>query len=378
MKRFKGTQKFKNYKEMCEFLGMEPALRGSEREKQLYELRNHYDIEKHKSGRYSITYLSQKEQKRREGIASGKIKVIDGYEVNLKSPNCYEHTGIDKVILHCALNCKAETFAEFYAQCFGQCGYFQHILSDSLDEQYSFKALLKLYRIYEDEMDGGSLLTLSATDELMRSRLKEKIENCLDNLERKKFIKVNERYLLSNKTYVLAETVQPYVDQAYKNLGFRNPGLDMKSRSKREAFKKERNNLYQVDHPNVKIWRKELQITPLISPSHAAYPNMTEDERDHSLTLFFNVLQEKLLYDIAMATTRIGFPVQRPGYGEALVYDSMAKYIVKTYCVFEPGANDYTSLRNYSFYKVSNFEDMCKTRNHEPKCEEIPENIRDL
>lgn len=378
VKRFKGTKKCTSYKEMCAFLNIEAALRGPARQKQLSELRKYYDIETHKGGRYTLTYLTQQEREHRDGISSGKIKVIDGYEVNLKAPTCYEHTKIDQTILYFALNYNAETFAEFLAQCFGGCRYFRHILSQSTDEQYSFNALCKRYWIHDHEADNRVLLTLSATDDLIRDRLKKKVENSLSSFEQSGFIQVKEVYLLSDYQRVGAELIQPYVDQAYKNLGFQYPSIDMKSKAKREAFKKERNKLYQVDYPDKEIWRKEFQITPLLSPQSVEYPSMTEDELNHSLTLFFNVLREKLLYTVRMATNRIGFPAVQPNYGKAFALDTMAKAIIQTYCVFEADANESQRLQNYNFYAVSNFIDQCKPRFHEPEDEKSPENLRDL
>lgn len=69
-KKFTGTRKFKNYGEMVSALGLIPAKRGKEKEKQLEFLRQYYIIEIHKDRtttiRYKTSRLKQKETKDKE------------------------------------------------------------------------------------------------------------------------------------------------------------------------------------------------------------------------------------------------------------------------------------------------------------------------
>lgn len=377
MKRFKGTKKFNSYKEVCAFLGIEPAPKGVQRQKQLSALKKYYDIEQHKGGRYSLTYLTQKEQKRREDNAAGKIKVIDGHEINIMAPSCYKQIGIDDVILYHALNCKAKTWAEFYGQCFAGCSYFQHILSSSQDKEKNFEAFCNQLGLNKEYIDRHTLMTLSITDELIRSDLKDKVKYCLSTFKKNGFIIIEEFYQLSDKTSAPAEEILPYIQQAYKNLGIKNLGFYLKSSKNRKKYIDERNRLYEAKHPGVRILQKTIEITPQLSPSDTAYPCMTKEEQDSILSKFFVIFREKLIYRITKNTNRIGFPLTQAQYGKNL-YAPTATRIVETYCVFEPNAKDYTQLIDYDFYAVCNFVDECNSRIHESKHEKIPENQRDF
>ena len=147
-KRFKGTKIFLNYKELCTFLEIEPASRGTAKEQQLKELQKTYNIVKHNSGRYEVTYLTQKERDYKAGITGGWIQTIDGIEVNLKSPKCFQHTRINDYILHCALNTNTESMRDFQILCFHQCSYFYKLLNkkysgtDGLDSLQDRKSVV--------------------------------------------------------------------------------------------------------------------------------------------------------------------------------------------------------------------------------------------
>lgn len=109
MKKLKGVHKFKSYQEMCAALDIVPAKRGEDKESQLKEIRMFYVVDINKSGRIILTRINRKKEQARLDLESGKIKEVYGEQINLKSPKCYSHTGIDQYLLFCALNNNTQT-----------------------------------------------------------------------------------------------------------------------------------------------------------------------------------------------------------------------------------------------------------------------------
>lgn len=349
-KRFKGTQNVKNYHELCSFLKIEAAPRGAAREQQLEDLRKTYDITKHKSGRYDITYLTQIERDHRNGVAGGWIQTIDGVEVNLKSPQCYRHTGIDAYILCCALTTDTETMRDFQLLCFHQCSYFHKLLN----KRYSGDDGLNFL---QDQYD---TFILTKADELIEGRLDDRVDYLLEKLEKDKYIKLDRFYRLSNGSIASLDTVQPYVDQALHELGHRNEYYACRSKASREDYFQKRNELYQAgEQTDLKIVRKELHIIPLLTFTDDRYPKFTQEQQSETLTHFFNVFRAKLLYDLktpgkidlSKVPTRL-----KKGIQNKSVEQSIAEVIEK-YCTYETCDNEAFDIKRFNYYAVSGLED---------------------
>jgi len=356
-KRFKGAKTFKNYKELCAFLEIEPAPRGTAKEEQLKELRKTYDIIKFDSGRYTVTYLTQKELEYRAGITGGWIQTIDGYEVNLKSSQRYQHTGIDDYILYCALNSSTETMRDFQILCFHSCSYFYKLLNrdyngndglDSLQEQYDAFILTKV-------------------DELIEGRLDDKVDYLLKEFEKKKYISVERYYRLNNKSTVSLEIIQPYVDEALKVLNYKNEYFACRSKLSREIYFQKRNELFQEgEETDLEIVRKELHITPLLTPTDDRYPKLSQEQQAKVLNNFFNVFRARLLFDL-QTTYKIS-RAQVPTRLKAGIHDKdieqLLSEIIEKYCSYEATSNDISfNSKQFDYYAVSGLEDTLNSLN---------------
>ena len=348
-KWFKGTKTFNSYKELCEYLGIEPARRGAEREKQMQELSANYDIAKKKGGRYAITYITSAEQQRRKGIAAGWIVTIEGTEVNLRSPNCYQSTGIDQYILSCALTATTATKTGFILLCFHQCDYFQKILCSDYTGAGSLHDLREAYTIS----------ALAAADEIISSRLVGKIDYLLTDYEKKGYINVKQDCLLNDGSHATVGEIQPYVEQALMNLNLESEFHACHVRATREKFFRERNRLYQeATGTDLCIRRKELHITPLIKPSHKQYPHIGPQTQEEILRKFFEVLRAKLLYDLRTKNKYarlLPSGKDRNGIHKKTVAEQTAE-IISEYCVYFPDAAVFDPKR-YDYYAVGNLAD---------------------
>lgn len=351
LKRFKGTQTLKNYQELCSFLEIESAPRGTAREKQLEDLRKTYDIVKHKSGRYDVTYLTQAEREHRAGIAGGWIQTIDGVEVNLKSPQCYQHTGIDDYILYCALKADTETMRDFQILCFHECSYFYKLLNKGYSGTDGLNSLQEQYDTF----------ILTKADELIEGRLDDRVDYLLEKLEKGNCIKLDRFYRLSNDSIASLKTVQPYVDQALKELGYKNEYYACRSKTSREDYFQKRNELYQEgEQTDLKIVRKELHIIPLLSPTDDRYPKFTQEQQSEILTHFFNVFRAKLLYSLKAPgkIDRSKVPVRlKTGIQKKSIEQSIAEVIEK-YCTYEAGNEASFDMKQFNYYAVSGLEDI--------------------
>lgn len=346
-KWFKGTKTFNSYKELCQFLEIEPAPRGLQKENQLLELSAHYDITRHKSGRYTVAYITQRERERREGIYRGWIQTIDGVEVNLRSPNCYQHTGIDQYILHCALTAATSTKTEFYLKCFHQSEYFQRVLCSDYAGAGCLTELKAKYPVN----------VLAAADEIISTRLAGKADYLLEDFVEKGYIRINQFYLLSDGTHATIEEIQPYVNQALENLGFESEFHACRLKAYRKKYFLERNRLYQEgEHTDLKIYRKELHIIPLIGPKNPNYPNIGPEAQEAILRKFFPVLRAKLVYDLdTKEKYHFMMPLDRKGLHKQSVAQQIAE-VINQYCVYAPGGSDFDA-NQYDYYAVCNLLD---------------------
>lgn len=363
-KRFQGTKTFNSYKELCAFLEIDPAPRGTARQKQLEELRRSYKITKHKSGRYDITYLTKPTRKRKEGIASGQIQTIDGVKVDLESPTRYKHTRIDDYILYCALNADTETMRDFQIQCFNQSNYYYKLLNREYSGPDDLDSLQGQYDTF----------ILDKADELICGRLDDRVDYRLKKLEEKKYIKVWRCYLLSNKSTVSVESVKPYVKKALKKLGCKNEYYAFRSKAIREKYIELRNEYFQKGTgTDLEIRRKELHITPLLSPDDDRYPKLTQEQCAEILSHFFNVFRANIRYDlthpkidrktgeekkiitIAKIPARLKKGVQEEAVEEQVV--SKVSEVIEKYCTYEATSNNIAvDTSKFNYYAVSGLE----------------------
>lgn len=349
-KRFKGTKIFLNYKELCTFLEIEPASRGTAKEQQLKELQKTYNIVKHNSGRYEVTYLTQKERDYKAGITGGWIQTIDGIEVNLKSPKCFQHTRINDYILHCALNTNIETMRDFQILCFHQCSYFYKLLNKKYSGTDGLDSLQKQYDTF----------FITKADELISGRLDDRVDYLLEQFEKKGYIKLERFYRLSNDSTASINTIQPYVNKALEELGCKNEYYACRSKSIREKYFQIRNELYQKgEDTGLEIKRKELHIIPLLSPSDDRYPHLNQVQCSEILTSFFKVFRAKLLYEFT--TNEKIRKSQIPSKLKIGIQEKTAEQIVseiiEKYCTYEATSNDVSfDIKQFNYYAVSELE----------------------
>ena len=326
MKKLKGVHKFKSYQEMCAALDIVPAKRGEDKESQLKEIRMFYVVDINKSGRIILTRINRKKEQARLDLESGKIKEVYGEQINLKSPKCYSHTGIDQYLLFCALNNNTQTKQGFVIHCFRQCKYFKTVLKrenedlrQKLTEQYSVDVLVK-------------------ADEIIMVRLETIINTALRRFEEKGYISCERHYLLSDDTQAELSEIQPIVEAALKEMNLKSEYQAFANKELREKFIQLRKEKYQEKYAtSVYIKRKELIITPLIDKRNPWYPQLTKRDRQNILTHFFAVFREKLFYEIR-TNPKISQLNTRKGILPANV-DKKLTEIVQEYCVYMTTSN---------------------------------------
>ena len=100
-----GIHKYKNYKEMCNAIGIEPLSKRKERELQLEELKKYYDIKIHSNYNITLTYFTAREKRKQVKekkyniskkfpellnlIESQKIISFEGKQINCYNPKLF-------------------------------------------------------------------------------------------------------------------------------------------------------------------------------------------------------------------------------------------------------------------------------------------------
>ena len=363
-KRFQGTKTFNSYKELCAFLEIEPAPRGPAKKKQLEELQKTYDITKHTSGRFKVTYITQEERKRKEGIASGQIQTIDGVKVDLVSPTRYKHTRIDDYILYCALNADTETMRDFQVLCFYQCNYYYKLLSREYSGPDDLDSLQGQYDTF----------ILDKADELICGRLDDRVDYRLKQFEKKNYIKVWRCYLLSDKSTIAIDAVEDCVKKALKDVGCENEYYAFRTKATREKYIELRNKYFQeATKTDLEIRRKELHITPLLSPDDDRYPKLTQEQCAEILNHFFNVFRANILYDLThpkinrktgeekkiITIEKIPALLKKGIQEQAVEAQVVSKIseVIEKYCTYEATSNSISvDTSKFNYYAVSGLE----------------------
>lgn len=352
MKKLRGKHHYKSYKELCAALDIDPAPRGQEREKQKRSIAKLYQMDVHANNSIDLTRIPQKKATRQDKLDQGQIRVIDGREVDLGSNLLYQDTCIDQLILYRALMAKdrIDTKEGFVISCFDRTKFFRELLD-------------------RDSLESGnySVESIHLVHELVVSRLFAMVNTRLARFEEKGYIRTRRYYLLKGNSEASIEEVQPYVNQALKEMKLKREFQAYANKDCREKFLDLRSSLYERNGGRP-IISKKFHIEPLIhleardsyeDEDGMVIADLTNKDIQIILTSFFDIFREKAIYDFEKKTnpknakTRVSLDYIRECKFRKEHFEEVAE-IVNTYCAYmNRPINDIAQ----AFYSIKELEE---------------------
>lgn len=344
MKLLRGKHSFKNYQELCAALEIDPAKRGSGRDKQKEEIRKEFFLTENKNGTYSIekkTKADRAKATEQKKIESGQIVLIDGQMVDLKSTICYRNTHIDDYIEFMATTNydKFNTKRGFVSACFSRTKLFKELLAKENIPQLKIK--------YNAE-------SLHLVQEYTLRRLSAMLDTNLRRMEKAEKIEVSRGYVDDEENWYDEEEIKPFIEDALKFVGLKSEfQVYMRPYEDREIYHRKRNELFRATYGgNLKA--KRLFIEPLVNNDDTL--KLNNKDIQIILTSFFDIFRAKVRYDITNERKN-GFGDSVNGKRKLLEeYGDEALEIIDKYCAYTttPGQSGEESV---SFYSLEELED---------------------
>jgi len=333
MKMLRGKHHYKSYKELCAALGIEPAPRGLQREAQKGNIQKTYQITVQPNNSIDLLRIPVKAAERQKKLDRGRIRVVDGREVDLGSNLLYQDTCIDQLILFRALTTKGKTNTKegFVTSCF--------------DRTKLFRELLTRGRLVS-EARKYSVESMNIVHELVVSRLYSMVNTRLERFKKKEYIDLHRFYQLKNGEEASIEDVQPYVEQALRKMGLKTEFQAYANKQTREKFLELRSDYYEQDYGK-KILCKRFIINPLLEldawECHVGYDDtityLTNRDIQIILTSFFDIFREKAIFDLEN-TIKPKLGKGRPSQTQEKMrqvkkeHVEEIKEIISTYCAY--------------------------------------------
>lgn len=352
MKKLRGKHHYKSYKELCAALAIKPAPRGPEREKQKKSIAKLYQMDVRANNSIDLTRIPQEKATRQDKLDRGQIRVIDGREVDLGSNLLYQDTHIDQLILFRALMAKdrIDTKEGFVISCFDRTKFFRELLD-------------------RDSLESGnySVDSIHLVHDLVVSRLFSMVNTRLARFEKKGYIRTRRYYLLKGDDEASIEEVQPYVNQALKEMGLKSEFQAYVNKDRRDEFLDLRSCLYQ-ENGGKAIIGKKFHIEPLIDlqpwetyedEDGTIIASLTNKDIQIILTSFFDIFREKAVYDFEKTTRpkegKQGFSLKQMEERKRRKehFEEVAK-IINTYCAY---MNKPADDEAQAFYSIKELEE---------------------
>ena len=321
---------------MCVALGITAAPRREKREQQKKDVAASYDMTVHKNNSITLVPITKKMRADREWEArkaTGRVVEIDEVEVDLGSNYCFRDTGIDTLVWSAVRRVEGQETVKsiFICDIFARTRFFKELLNKeaALPSKYSKES----YAIVQDKVV---------------ARLTSLVNDRLQKWEAQGLIETEVLYCSSSGRLHYDWKVQPYIDEALRQLGLKSE-FQANMSSKREEFYELRNTLFEADYHD-RLTAKKVYIEILLDDEQ--YDPYLDEEEDEDrcpngeltnrriakiLVQFFDVFRAKVCRDLELemeaTLPAIG---TKPGTNGRTREDYLgAIEIINTYCAYQ-------------------------------------------
>lgn len=201
-----------NYKEVCNILGIAPALRGPAKKAQIAEIRLYYDLHEATNHRFTLAPLGYKankqnlvqqkrQQKRQEKIERGIIIIRKNYEIDLANKKGkHEKDRVYQVLLWFLENSN-DSDETGYISGFFSCLKFMRAVGD----------LEALYQAYPRDV-------VVQANQLIGDKLRQRYKNYTDDLVQRKLLTRKCHYLLSDDNHLTEDDYNRFSNLAMEDI----------------------------------------------------------------------------------------------------------------------------------------------------------------
>ena len=343
---------------MCVALGITAAPRREKREQQKKDVAASYDMTVHKNNSITLVPITKKMRADREWEArkaTGRVVEIDEVEVDLGSNYCFRDTGIDTLVWNAVRRVDEKTVVKsnFVCDIFARTRFFKELLNKeaALPSKYSKES----YAIVQDKVV---------------ARLTSLVNDRLQKWEAQGLIETEVLYCSSSGRLHYDWKVQPYIDEALRQLGLKSE-FQANMSSKREEFYELRNTLFEADYHD-RLTAKKVYIEILLDDEQ--YDPYLDEEEDEDrcpngeltnrriakiLVQFFDVFRAKVCRDLELemeaTLPAIG---TKPGTNGRTREDYLgAIEIINTYCAYQTTPDTNSGEDPTSFYSMEELMD---------------------
>ena len=321
---------------MCVALGITAAPRREKREQQKKDIAASYDMTVHKNNSITLVPITKKMRADREWEAkkaTGRVVEIDEVEVDLGSNYCFQDTRIDTLVWSAARHVDAQGIVKstFICDIFARTRFFKELLNKeaALPSKYSTES----YAIVQDKVV---------------ARLTALVTARLQKWEKQGLVQLSVYYKTRSGNEYDDWAVQPYIDEALRQLGLKSE-FQANMSSKREEFYELRSALFEADYHD-RLTSKRMCIEILLDDDQ--YDPYLDEEEDENrcpngeltnrriakiLVQFFDVFRAKVCRDLELemeaTLPAIG---RKPGMNGRTREDYLgAIEIINTYCAYQ-------------------------------------------
>ena len=343
---------------MCVALGITAAPRREKREQQKKDIAASYDMTVHKNNSITLVPITKKMRADREWEAkkaTGRVVEIDEVEVDLGSNYCFQDTRIDTLVWSAVRHVEGQETVKsiFICDIFAHTRFFKELLNKeaALPSKYSKES----YAIVQDKVV---------------ARLTALVTARLQKWEKEGLIELNVYYNTRSGDEYYDWAVQPYIDEALRQLGLKSE-FQANMSSKREEFYELRSALFEADYHD-RLTSKRMCIEILLDDDQ--YDPYLDEEEDEDrcpngeltnrriakiLVQFFDVFRAKVCRDLELemeaTLPAIG---TKPGTNGRTREDYLgAIEIINTYCVYQTTPDTNSVDDPTSFYSMEELMD---------------------